>query len=167
MDMCNKPSLNPQHSKVSDNTPNVIQHLFHFSQWGWCCKTSGAHALPSELPSMWDSTSFPTAPASVTAWIKKEATSLAATFYIDWECLSYGFSPQSLALMNHIIQHSFGSHLLPLCTLGCSNCLLSLLFNLVLPHKWKRIKRNASFPMWISLPFSSSHWNSVVLSRLD
>lgn len=76
-------------------------------------------------------------------------------------------SPQSLALMNHITQKGFCSPSLPLLTLGCRNCLLSLLSNLALPHEGNRIKWNASFPISISLPFSSSHWNSAVLSRPD
>lgn len=51
-------------------------------------------------------------------------------------------------------------------TLGCSNCLLSLLFNLVLPHKGNRIKWNASLPVCISLLFFFfNHWNSALLSH--
>lgn len=77
------------------------------------------------------------------------------------------FSPQSLAPMNHIIQKGLRSQSLPLHTLGCGNCLLSLLSNLVLPHKGNRIKWNASFPISISLAISSNCWNSAVLSQLD
>lgn len=167
--MCNKPPLNPQHSKVIDNTLNCHPTSFPFQSvrlvlqdiWGTCTSIWAClHVEPFFLPHY----------SSLCYCLnlkKKKKTSLAATSYSDWEGLSYGFSLQSLALMNHIIQHGFSSHSLPLCTLGRSNCLLSLLFNLVLPHKGNRIKWNASFPMWISLFFSSSHWNSAVLSQLD